>query len=117
MLHLPTQPCGHLRIEGVGDVVQQQTHLIAALVAQVGGGLVVDIAEFIDRLEYPLAGMFRNPSLVAQGHGDGSGRYPQMAGNIGNGHIAHEVSPVMVMRVRIYRLIFQIDLTLMKVSH
>ncbi|MNH38783.1 hypothetical protein D3C79_998660 [compost metagenome] len=84
--------------------MQQQAYLITALVAKIGGGLVVDVAEFIDRLEYPLAGMFRNSSLVTQGHGDGGGRYPQMAGNIGNGHIAHEVSPVMVLAVKIYRL-------------
>ncbi len=100
MLHLLAQSRRHLCIEGVGNIVQQQTDLIAALVAQVGGSLVVDIAELVDGLEYPLAGVVGDASLVAQGHGDGGGGNAQMAGNIGNSHIAHGVGPVMIVSLR-----------------
>ncbi len=100
VFHLPAQARCHLCIEGVGNVVQQQANLIAALVAQVGGSLVVNIAELVDGLEYPLASVVGNASLVAQGHGDGGGGNAQVAGNIGNSHIAHGVGPVMIVPSR-----------------
>ncbi|MNT15481.1 hypothetical protein D3C72_1505350 [compost metagenome] len=97
-LHLPAKAYRHLGIEGVGDVVQQQADQVAALVAQVGGGLVVDIAQLIDRLEHPLPGLLGDPSLVAQSHGNGGGGDAKVAGDVGYGHITHWVTSSVVIR-------------------
>ncbi len=94
VLHLPAQARSHLRIEGVGDVVQQQTDLVAALVAQVGGGLVVDIAEFVDGPGVPAGGCARRCAPCCAGSWRRWQSTPQMAGDVGNGHIAHGMDPV-----------------------
>ena len=77
-------PGGHLGIEGVGDVAQDQPHQIGLLAAQVGGGAVGHVVELFYRLLHPLGGGWGDAPLAVEHHGDGGDRHSRPLGDIGD---------------------------------